>query len=156
MTEEAYGAIRCVYYPHRRVQQDPGGISRTKQSFKDECDINLLMKKYEKTGLLDHVNKFGGYYGDLPESVDYQLALNSVLEAEAAFGSLTADIRAKFSNDPAEFLAFVADENNAEEIISLGLGPSPSSGPSPDAGSSASAPEPGEAEPAAVAAPPAV
>lgn len=145
--------IRCAYYPHVRVHPDPGGPSMTKQSFQDECDINVIMKKYEKTGLLDHVNKFGGYYGDLPQDVDYQTALNSVHMAEAAFGSLTADLRAKFHNNPAEFLAFVSDDANIEELNSLGLGPEPSPEPDPAATQSAAAPVAGETEPAPVAPP---
>ncbi len=139
--------MQCAYYPHARVQLDTGDVSMTKQSFKDECDINFIMKKFEKTGLLDHVNKFNGYYGDLPENVDYQTALNSVFEAEAAFRSLTADIRSKFHNDAGEFLAFVEDAENAEEIIALGLGPQPSSEPAPAdllAKASPAAPTPGE------------
>ncbi len=145
--------VRCVYYPHRRVHPDQGGPSLTKQSFRDECDINFIMKKHEKTGLLDHVNKFNGYYGDLPQDVDYQSALNSVMEAEAAFASLTAPIRSQFNNNPAEFLAFVADPQNAEEIIALGLGRRPSVAPAPAAAEAAAAPNTGEGEPAAAAAP---
>lgn len=138
--------MQCAYYPHSRVQTDPGGPSLAKQSFKDQCDISTIMKKYYKTGLLDHVAKFGGYYGDLPDDVDYQSAINKVRDAEAAFGSLTADIRSRFENDPAQFLAFVQDEENAPEIIALGLGPPPSSEPAPGGSKADPAPDAGEGD----------
>ena len=40
--------------------------SLTKQSFKDECNINNIMSKYMKDGLIGHVNKHQGRYDDLP------------------------------------------------------------------------------------------
>ncbi len=142
--------MQCVYFPHERHRVE-SGVSMAKQSFRDECDIGTIMKKYAKNGLLDHVNKFGGHYADLPESVEYQDAIHSVMEAEAAFASLTAEIRTKFGNDPKEFLAFVSDEDNAREIIALGLGPLPSSEPAP-ADPKPAAPVEGEDDPKAAAA----
>ena len=42
------------------IDVDPG---RTRQSMRDECDINAIMRKYIKTGAIDHVNKYSGEYG---------------------------------------------------------------------------------------------
>ena len=36
----------------------------TKQSFKDECDINKIMAKFQKTGALNHYAKHAPQYGD--------------------------------------------------------------------------------------------
>lgn len=104
--------------PHSTV---PRGESRTKQSFKAESDINTIMAKHQKTGLIDHVAKFNGRYEDLPDSFDYQTGLNQIIEAEAAFASLPSSIRNRFANDPKEFLAFVEDPENEEEMVDLGL-----------------------------------
>ncbi len=97
------------------------GATMTKQSFKDECDINNILKKYDKTGILEHRNKYEGQYADVTGVVDYQTALNIVSSAEAAFMSLPASIRSQFQNDPHEFLAFAQDPENEDALIEMGL-----------------------------------
>jgi len=37
------------------------------------------------------------------------------------FNDLPSSIRSRFGNDPAAFLDFVQDENNADEMVKLGL-----------------------------------
>lgn len=93
----------------------------TQQSFKAECDINTIMARYQKTGLLEHVSRYQGRYEDVAESMDYQSALNVVMAAEEAFASLPSSIRARFENDPGQFLAFVEDPGNEDEMVDLGL-----------------------------------
>lgn len=110
-----------AYGPKPRVQLQCNDSSRAKQSFQKECDINQIMAKYQKTGLLSHVNTHAGNYDDLPNDVDYHENMNAIKAADAAFASLTSSIRAKFFNDPGQFLEFVHDPNNAEEMIKMGL-----------------------------------
>lgn len=105
----------------RKVVVDTGSVSRTKQSFAKECDINHIMSRYEKTGLIAHVNRVQGQYGDFAGPPDYQEAMNMVVRAGDMFMSLPAKVRARFGNDPGEFLAFVTDAANAEEVVKLGL-----------------------------------
>lgn len=96
--------------------------SRTHQSFKAECDINTIMGKYERGQLIEHVNRYQGDYGDytkVPQS--YDEALNQVIEAKDMFMTLPAKLREKFDNDPAEFLAFVDNPENLDEMRELGL-----------------------------------
>lgn len=97
------------------------GPGRTKQSFKNECDINVIMAKYVKTGLLDHFQAHKGNYGDFIVAGDYQSHLNAILEADRMFMTLPADIRKKFDNDAAKFLAFAQDESNADAMVEMGL-----------------------------------
>ena len=94
--------------------------SMTKQSFKDECNINKIMAKFQKTGALNHYMKFAPEYGDATQ-VDYADALNVVANANTMFEELPSSIRKKFDNDPAKFLEFVQDEKNAAEMEELGL-----------------------------------
>jgi len=112
---------RSSYYPHERVSVIDTLPSRAKQSFRDECDINNIMKKFAAGELIDHVNKHQGRYEELPSNLDYHEALNMVSDAQDSFQSLSAEIRSMFHNDPVEFLEFVADPENAEEMIDLGL-----------------------------------
>ena len=115
-------AKRDVYYPHKRKGLSFEGIpSLCHQSFQAECDVNGIMKKFEKTGLLDHVNEHHGDYGNYIGFDDYHASLNSIRAAEDAFNSIPAKIRAKFDNDPAQFLLFVQDDDNHDEIVAMGL-----------------------------------
>lgn len=114
-----------MYYPHERVQLDPGP-GRTKQSFSEESNINLIMAKYEKTGMLDHLNTHQGDYGNFIGAQDYHTSMNLIREAGEAFMTIPAGVRAKFDNDPARFLAYVQDPENKAGMVKLGLAhPSP-------------------------------
>lgn len=95
--------------------------SMTKQEFKDECDINQIMKRYEVTGEIRHVNSREGTYGDFTDVKSYHDAQNIVLEANAFFADLPATVRDRFGNDPAKMLAFLEDGKNRDEAIELGL-----------------------------------
>lgn len=115
--------IRSAYSKKYPVNLDfsDDEVSLTKQSFSKECDVNFIMSKYSKTGLIDHIQSNPGRFGDFLDIVDYQSSLNSVLEAQASFDALPSALRARFDNDPALFLSFVQDESNRDEAINLGL-----------------------------------
>lgn len=111
----------------------PGG--RTKQSFRDECDINKLMRKYEQSGQLPASVRVGSY-GDFATDVDLLAAQLLIKSAEAQFDSLPARVRERFRNSPEEFLKFVQDRKNQEEARKLGLlqeEPAPPAPPVPPA-----------------------
>ncbi len=93
---------------------------RTKQAMRDECDINFIMKKFIKTGAVDHGNKFSGDYG-YATSVSFHDAMNLISKGESMFSELPAAIRDRFSNRVPDFLDFIQDPANAEEMVSLGL-----------------------------------
>lgn len=92
---------------------------RTKQSFKEECDVNLIVAKAQKTGVLPM--KGNPLYGDFSEVPEYQEALETVRVAGDQFRGLPAHMRERFENDPAQFLRFVSDPSNAGEMAKLGL-----------------------------------
>lgn len=128
--------IRKPYDKHKRYPTKLEGPSKTQQHFKRECDINHLMAKYQKTGVIDHLNQYQGDYSDLTDVPDYQTALLKVQSAQTAFDSLPSSIRSKFQNDPAQFLDFVSNPDNIDEMIELGLAskqPAPALEPEPPA-----------------------
>jgi phage internal scaffolding protein len=94
--------------------------SRTKQSFRDECDINNILKQFNVTGQLP-VGSVQPQYGDFSGITDYQSALNAVMAAQDSFLQLPAKVRAKFDNDPALFVEFASDEAHKDEMKALGL-----------------------------------
>lgn len=95
-------------------------VSKTKQSMAAACDINNIMVRYEKTGLIDHV-KQGGSYGDFSNVQDYHASMNAVLEANEAFMTLPAKLRKEFNNDPSQLIEFMNDPKNKEKAEELGL-----------------------------------
>lgn len=107
----------------QRVQTVNNEPSMTQQQFKNQCDINLIIKKFEKTGMVTHLSGKSGQYGDFSSIKDFQSNLNSVISAQNAFDSLPAAIRKRFGNDPAQLIDFVHNDANYEEAEKLGLVP---------------------------------
>jgi len=114
--------FKAAYTAMPRVQFETTGPSLARQAMKAECDINNVMRKYEKTGVLEHRNTFEGSYGDYTDAPqDYHEAINQVMAADAMFASLPATIRRRFGNDPAEYVNFLMDPANREEMRRMGL-----------------------------------
>lgn len=106
-------------YPGK-VFTDPGV---TQQHFKEEANINSIMRKYERTGVLvepgvrmSRAPQFGIF-----ENLDFHECQNKVALAKEAFMALPSRIRSRFANDPGRLLAFLGDEENRAEAIKLGL-----------------------------------
>lgn len=112
--------IRSAYSKKSRVQVHFTGKGRTKQSFKAECDINTIISRFMRTGVLDFANKNQPRYGDTT-GLEYQGAMQIVAGAKSLFNELPAALRDRFDNEPALFLDFVQDERNREEAQALGL-----------------------------------
>lgn len=125
--------LRNMHVPHPRVQLNCEDESLAVQSSKDECDINVIMKSYNKTGLISHFIEKVGEFADVSNGMDFHDAMLTVQAARDAFAEVPAPIRKRFENDPGQLLAFVADKANSEEAISLGLAepPPPPSPPPP-------------------------
>jgi phage internal scaffolding protein len=113
--------MRSNYYAHNRVLEMPVGPSRTLQSSAAETNINTIMRKYEKTGIIDHKAKYAGRYGEAPEKTDFHEAMVLIADANTMFNDLPASIRSDFKNDPGEFLAFVSDDENLDQMVEMGL-----------------------------------
>lgn len=94
--------------------------SLTEQSFKDECDINVIVERFGLTGELPENVKVP-VSGDFTDVVDYQTALNAVIAADAAFMELPAKVREEFGHDPQKLMDFVANDKNREKAEELGL-----------------------------------
>lgn len=112
--------VRGPYSKRERVTVSNGGESLAKQSFKDECDINNIIHRFTKTGILEHQNRQRGQYA-VADSRSFTEAMLLVTEAKSTFEQLPAQMRAKFENDPARFLDFVSEDTNVPEMIEMGL-----------------------------------
>lgn len=113
----------ATYYENRKKQFLDCSVepSKTLQSDAEAADINHIMKRYEKHGILPELIKQNPRYGDFSDVPTYQEALDIVELAHTQFANLDAEIRKRFSNDPAEFLAFTNDPANIREMVKMGL-----------------------------------
>lgn len=124
------------YRPHRRsdtwytgLTADPHtgelkpAVRRVKQEFRDECDINNILKQYKLTGQIRHISAKAalGAYQDLPDPIEFQDAMNLIISSEESFSTLPAHVRDRFGNDPIQFLEFMSNPANQDEAIKLGL-----------------------------------
>lgn len=117
--------LRTPYNYDKDAASDESGLrcedaSLAQQHFKEECDINTILEKFNVTGLLPE-QTLSPRYGDFSGIGDYHTALNRVIAAQDEFEALPAQIRAKFDNDPANLIEFLDDENNRPEAEALGL-----------------------------------
>jgi phage internal scaffolding protein len=95
--------------------------SLTKQSFKDACDINNILKKYVRNGVNPFVITQSAQFGDYTDLPTYQESLNLVTDAQESFDSLPASLRKRFDNDPGLLMDFLSHPENRAEAINLGL-----------------------------------
>lgn len=120
--------IENTNHPFRSAYSKPLKVSisfpaqgRTQQNFKDECDINVIMSRYQQTGALPpNLNPLDPQFLDAT-GFDFDLAMNLVAEASSAFEELPSAIRARFHHDPGEFLDFVTNPKNRAEMAEMGL-----------------------------------
>lgn len=106
----------------KRVVTDPVGETKTQIQFQKQCNVNEIIAKFKKTGSVTHIrNREAGVYADLTELPSLQEAHAIVRVAHEAFEAVPSHIRAKFNNDPQQFIDFLRDPKNDQEAISLGL-----------------------------------
>lgn len=96
--------------------------SMTEQSHAKECDINCIMARYRKTGVLapDHQLR-SGYYADLCEVGSYEEMQQAIVDAESHFLKLSPGQRAAFGNSVHRFLDEIHDSTKIDKFINLGL-----------------------------------
>lgn len=113
-------------WPRERHMTHNKEASMTRQEFKEECDINTLMAKFD-----EHVH--GGpnglmsmdpaaMYVDLTEMPrDLMEYHEYMFRAENAFMSLPAVVRKEFDNSAHAFAEFAADPENLSQMRTWGL-----------------------------------
>lgn len=100
-----------------------GVASKTQQQFRDECNINSIMARYESTGVMPQPwrNPPRPQWGDFASAPDFQAAQDLILRARDQFASLPAKVRTRFNQDPVALMRFLADPANRDEAVALGL-----------------------------------
>ncbi len=103
-----------------RVQHVNLEEERTHQSFKDEVDVNKILKRHRDQRL--PLPSTDLTYADVSGLTDYRDALDNVAKVRDLFMTLPATSRAYFMNDPASFLDW-SFEHTPEEVDALVHGP---------------------------------
>lgn len=131
----SYVFVRNAFNYDRGLASRESGLScpeptRTEQSFREECDINTIVARFGVTGELPLTTKVP-MQGDFTTVVDYQTSLDMIRQADQAFAELPAAIRKRFGNDPSEYVEFVSDPANLDEVRKMGLARPESAPPAP-------------------------
>lgn len=94
--------------------------SRTQQHFKDEVDINTIVRKFGVTGTAPASLDLASY-GDFSQVESYHDAMNALIASQQAFESVPAHIRKYFDNDPSAFVEFTTNPENHSQLKEWGL-----------------------------------
>ncbi|MBT1846966.1 hypothetical protein [Enterobacter ludwigii] len=132
--------------------------TRTQQHFKDEVNINNIVKRAIATrdnSVFTPAQR--AQYYDTTAFSDYQSALDMLSGVEDDFMSLPSSVRQQFGHNPETYVEFMSNPANLQKAIELGLlqggekttATPPPSGPSSPAGAPSETPKPSVSEPPA-------
>lgn len=105
---------------------DTGSESKVQQNLQSQTDINQVVGRYKKTGLLQSTRNLsmqpqkGPVFGVYPFE-DFQDAYNHIQQVKQDFMALPARVRQRFDNNPSNVVRFVDNPANAVEAIKMGL-----------------------------------
>lgn len=91
---------------------------RTKQSFRDETDINQIMARAARTGTVSHLSRFQPVYADYSE-FDFFECTQKLTRGREIFDKLPPEIRKEFSQNPQEFFNYVNNPANVDRLDEL-------------------------------------
>lgn len=92
--------------------------SLTQQAFKEETDINNIVRRYSETGYIQPVTK-DMFYDDVSEiPTDFAGYTNYIENVKSKFLELPSDVREQYNNDPFLMLSAVkAGRDVVSEIV---------------------------------------
>lgn len=105
----------------------------TEQSHKAEVDINNIIRRHgvdliaKTAALAAPTMRFDDATGN-----DFQEAMLIVARAQESFDAMPSAVRKRFNNSAAEFLDFVHDDKNKDELVKMGLANAPAVVSAPD------------------------
>ena len=120
--------FRTAYQQTTRSHPRQTDEQKTEQAFKDECKTVNIVKRYLKTGVVDHLNTRQPLEGTFDE-IDFHTAMNIVAAGKSSFEAMPAKLREQFDNNPEKFVEFVQNPENEGKLVELGLANAPKSVP---------------------------
>lgn len=122
MASKTKELIRNLHIKHDRVQVTFKKPSRVKREFKKDADINVIMDRFKKTGVLP-INTKTPMYMDTTQVPNLQQAMEVMISAEKAFAALPAQVRKEFDNNPMNFVDYATKPENLPKLREWGLAP---------------------------------
>jgi len=111
------------YTPRNRVALSFPADGKTQQHFTDACDATKIVERYQRTGILDHVNTASPRYGYAP-SRSYAEVAFAVAGMRSQYETLPEKVRERFPNFY-EFVEAFDDPHAQSALVELGLIPPP-------------------------------
>jgi len=133
-------------YTHRECGPELGAA---KQEFKDDADINRIIAKYRRTGVLDQASQ-APVFGEDVGFKTYADAFETLERAREQFLRLPPEIRLELGNDPGRYKELSSEDSvrrlldrigakqkrriaEAQDLVRRATPPSPAPGPGPTA-----------------------
>jgi len=103
-----------------RERLDTGPDTMVQQQFREEVDINTIVRRF---GLTGDMPVFGRepMFGDFTEIHDFESAVEKVDKIRESFMTLAPEVRERFQNDPLRMYKAVLqakDEKSAADLVS--------------------------------------
>jgi len=115
--------VRTRFERIRPVVICPEDERMVDSSAKAESDINVIVSRYKKTGVLgDELRRSMAKYGDFSQVPSYAQMHEKLIAARDAFSQLPAAVRKQFDNDPGKFIAGASTPEGVELMKKFGLG----------------------------------
>lgn len=97
--------------------------SLTQQQFKDECEIESLLRAHNLGQVMGILNNHGQQplYADTTDIPDFYDAQNHVARAREYFEGLPSYVRSRFNNSLSEFLTSLNDPGAREALTEMGV-----------------------------------
>lgn len=97
--------------------------SLTQQQFKDECEIESLLKAHNLSQVMGIINNHDQQplYGDVSEIPDFHVSQNHLARATEYFEGLPSDVRSRFNNSLSEFLTMLNNPSAREALTEMGV-----------------------------------
>lgn len=92
---------------------------RTRQEFGDECDLNKIVARAERSGVMP-IGREDGVFADLSGIRDLHGSLEEVRRAGEAFAALPAKVRNAFDNDVVAFTEAFQSKEGIAQLVELG------------------------------------
>lgn len=112
--------------PERRQVVVKCGKSRTVQDPGELTNINDIIARGRKTGMLVDPSKIGtrqARWGNFTTGGDFEEANFQIAKVNNAFMELPSSLRAEFDNSPGKFLDALVDPEHEERFIEMGILP---------------------------------
>lgn len=87
------------------IKRDKDGVpvNKTEQHHKALSDVNNIVNKYRRSGIIEHGNAQEPVYLDCT-GIDYRTMMDKLVNVQRSFNRLPAKERLRFANDPALYL----------------------------------------------------